>query len=100
MWVRPFREPGKVSPAEARAISSSCVRLEPGAAVGAHTTEGKEELLFVLEGEATLRIGGGDTTVGAGHVAFVPPDVLHDVVNEGPGRLTYVYVTAKLGQKS
>ncbi|HEV8595881.1 MAG TPA: cupin domain-containing protein [Thermoplasmata archaeon] len=95
MWVKPFRVPGKLNPPEARAISSSCVQLPPGASVGEHVTEGREELLFVFEGEATLRLAGTAAKIPAGHVAYVPNGTRHDVANEGPAALTYVYVTAK-----
>jgi len=96
MWVKAFREPGKVSPPEARAISSSCVRLAPGDRVGEHTTTAKEELLFVLEGEATVLAAGTRTTVPAGRAAYVPPDTPHDVANAAKVPLVYVYVTARL----
>jgi mannose-6-phosphate isomerase-like protein (cupin superfamily) len=66
--------------------------------VGEHATRGKEELLFVLEGEATLLIGGTATKVLAGHAAYVPPDTTHDVANESRSLLSYVYVTAKTGK--
>ena len=62
MWVKPFREPGKLSPPDARAISSSCVRLGPGDRVGEHVTAAREELLLVLEGEASLLVGESATT--------------------------------------
>ncbi len=100
MWIRPFTEAGKLTPAEVQALSSSCVRLEPGASVGEHETRGKEELLFVLEGEATLRIGGDAAKVPAGCVAYVPPNTRHDVANRGRTPLVYVYVTAKLAGTS
>ena len=96
MWVKSFREQGKVSPPDARAISSSVVRLAPGDRVGEHMTAAKEELLFVLEGEATVLVGGTAKVVPAGHAAYVPPDLLHDVANATSAVLTYVYVTAKL----
>lgn len=99
IWVRPFLDPGKVSPAEATALSSRCVRLAPGERVGEHSTEGREEILLVLEGEATLLVGGERTAVPAGHAAFVPPETNHDVANEGRAPLTYVYVTARIGRK-
>ncbi len=95
MWVKPFRVPGKLSPPEARAISSSCVTLAPGQRVGEHTTEDREELLFVLEGEATLIAGNERTRIPAGHAAYVPPNTHHDVANETTDRVLYVYVTAK-----
>ena len=62
-------------------------------------TEGKEELLFVLEGEATLVVGGGAWRVPAGSVAYVPPNTRHDVANEARAPLMYVYVTAKVPGK-
>ena len=96
MWVKAFREPGKVSPPEARAISSSCVRLAPGERVGEHVTAAKEELLFVLEGEATVLVRGTATAVPAGNAAYVPPDTPHDVANVASAPLVYVYVTARL----
>ena len=96
MWVKSFREPGRVNPPEARALSSSCVRLGPGERVGEHVTAGKEELLFVLEGEATLMVGSTAHAVPAGHAAYVGPDTRHDVANAGRAPLTYLYVTAKL----
>ena len=72
--------------------------LSPGERVGAHATAAKEELLFVLEGEATLLVGGAATKVPAGQAVYVPPDTTHDVANEGRTRLSYVYVTAKTGK--
>ena len=96
--TRPFRVPGKISPPEARSLSSSCVSLLPGERVGEHTTEGKEELLFVLEGVATLLLGGTATKIPAGEAAYVPPNATHDVANEGRSPLSYVYVTARTGK--
>lgn len=96
MWVKSFREPGKVSPPDARALSSSCVRLAPGERVGEHVTAAKEELLFVLEGEATVLVGTTATTVAAGHAGYVGPETKHDVANAANVPLTYLYVTAKL----
>jgi len=99
MWVKSFRDPGKLTPPEAAAISSACIRLEPGSRVGEHLTAGKEELLLVLEGEATVFLGGTATRIPAGHVAYVPPETRHDVANRGAAQLLYVYVTARLVAK-
>lgn len=98
VWTRPFRAPGRISPPEAVVLSSSCVSLLPGERVGEHITEGKEELLFVLEGEAILLIGSTSNRVPAGHAAYVPPNTRHDVANGGRSVLSYVYVTAKVGK--
>ena len=96
MWIHSLRQPGKVSPAEARSLSSACVRLAPGERIGEHRTEGREELLFVLEGAATLLVGGAATLVPPGHVAYVPPETVHDVENRSSVPLQYVYVTARV----
>lgn len=95
--MRPFREPGKISPPDAKSLSSSCVSLAPGQRVGEHTTGEREELVFVLEGEATLLIGSAMTRIPSGHAAYVPPGTNHDVANAGHSVLSYVYVTAKVG---
>jgi len=96
MWSRGFLEPGKLTPLDARCLSSSTVRLAPGQRVGEHVTEGREELLFVLEGEATLVLGKDAAIVPHGRVAYVPPNTRHDVANDGHGALTYVYVTGTI----
>ena len=95
MWVTSFRDPGKLSPPDARTLSSSCVRLAPGQRVGEHSTEDREELILVLEGEATLLAAGEATTVRQGSAAYVPPGTRHDVENREGGPLVYIYVTAR-----
>jgi len=95
MWVKAFRDPGKLSPPDARLLSSSCVRLAPGQRVGEHSTEDREELILVLEGEATLTAGGETATVPEGSAAYVPPGTRHDVENRTDAALAYVYVTAR-----
>lgn len=100
MWVMPYRQPGKLTPPDALTMSSRCVELGPGERVGEHVTEGCEEMLFVLEGEATVLLRGTPTRVRAGHVTHIPPETRHDVANEGDAPLRYVYVTARIGRKS
>ena len=99
MWVKSLETPGKVSPPEARSLSSSCVRLAPGQRVGEHSTEDREELILVLEGEATLQAGGEATLVRQRHAAYVPPGSRHDVENRAGAPLVYVYVTARAAGK-
>jgi mannose-6-phosphate isomerase-like protein (cupin superfamily) len=76
-------------------MRSGVVSLEPGHAVGRHSTRAREELIVVLEGSGELVVEGGDTLpLEAGHGAYVPPERVHDVVNTGDGPLRYVYVVA------
>ncbi|MFZ0215045.1 MAG: cupin domain-containing protein [Candidatus Dormiibacterota bacterium] len=46
-----------------------------------------EEVFVVLEGEATVTVGGSELAVSGGTVVVVPPGRAHRFVNSGPGRL-------------
>ena len=71
--------------AGARRLAANLYELEPGAIVSPlHFHHANEELLFVLSGEPTLRLGGGEERVlGPGAVASFPAGVegTHQVVN-------------------
>lgn len=82
-------------PGLAEGMRSGVVSLEPGQAVGRHSTRSREELIVVLEGSGELVVDGGDTLrLAAGSGAYVPPEQEPDVVNTGTGPLRYVYVVA------
>lgn len=73
-------------------MRSGRVYLDPGKACGQHSTKNQEELLVFLTGQGELLIGNGDRlAVGAGKVAYIPPETLHDVKNTGAGPLAYIY---------
>jgi len=75
------------------------VHLPPGQACGQHSTKNQEELLVFLAGQGELQIGEGVRhPVGAGKVAYIPPETLHDVSNTGLEPLVYVYCVAPAGQ--
>ncbi|HNS20541.1 MAG TPA: cupin domain-containing protein [Sedimentisphaerales bacterium] len=76
-------------------MRSGRVYLEPGKACGQHSTKNHEELLVFLAGQGELLIGDHDRlTVGAGKVAYIPPETLHDVRNTGSEPLAYIYCVA------
>ncbi len=76
-------------------MRSGRVHLEPGQACGQHSTKNQEELLVFLAGEGELQTGPDCRhTVGAGKVAYIPPETLHDVKNTGSEALIYVYCVA------
>jgi len=64
----------------------------PGEETGAHVTEGREEVIIVLEGTATVYCEEARLMVRAGHSLFIAEGVLHNVRNEGRKNLRYVYV--------
>ena len=65
------------------------VDAEPGRGPSLHTHP-YEELLIVLEGEATLDDGSGTRRVQAGDVVVIPPGQPHGFVNSGEGRLRQI----------
>ena len=72
-------------------IKGGCVCLTPGKSVGEHSTGEGEEILLVLEGEATVIAGGEKQVLKKDESLFVPKNTVHNVLNEGAMNLMYVY---------
>ncbi len=80
-------------------MRSGRVYLGPGQACGQHSTKNHEELLVFLAGQGELLLGTGVRhPVGAGRVAYIPPETLHDVSNTGSEPLVYIYCVAPAAQ--
>jgi mannose-6-phosphate isomerase-like protein (cupin superfamily) len=76
-------------------MRSGVVTLQPGEAVGWHSTGAREELVIVLSGRGEARgRAGAPTPMHAGAALYVPPEHEHDIVNTGADVLRYVYVVA------
>ncbi len=83
-------------PPETFSLRSGAVALQPGKAVGKHSTEINEELIVVLEGEGALLLKEDqELPLKIGTVAYCPPNTEHDVKNTGSTVLRYIYVVAK-----
>jgi len=79
----------------AASMQSGAVSLAPGKTVGAHDTEGYEELVIPLEGRGELRVPGRPPVpIAPGVVAYTPPHTTHDVANVGEAVLRYVFVAS------
>ncbi len=83
---------GRITPDDSKYIRGRVELKKPGEETGAHVTEGKEEVIIVLEGTATVFYGKAKLKVRSGTSLFVGEGVLHNVRNEGRKRLRYVYV--------
>ncbi|MDB5742285.1 MAG: hypothetical protein JWR68_600 [Polaromonas sp.] len=73
------------------------VEVAPGAKAGRHTHPG-DEISYVFEGEATLRVDGQPPRqIKAGESFVVPAGVVHDAHNNGTTatKLVGVYVVEK-----
>lgn len=81
-------------PPETATMRAGLVVLEPGKAVGRHTTGANEELLIVLEGAGEFRLDEKALPLVQGTALYCPPGRSHDVFNTGTATLRYVYVTA------
>ena len=79
----------------AQTMKAGLIRLNPGEEIGEHTTETREELIIILEGEGEVFTEQcGRRRVRAGQAAYNPPGTLHNVINTGATTLRYVYVVA------
>ena len=67
---------------------------EPGQSTPMHVHPKEEEAIFVLEGTATMSIGGDEVQVPAGAVVKFPSRVHHDVRNQTDGRLVIMFFKA------
>jgi len=56
--------------------------LEPGDQLGRHT-DSAEELLFIIEGDVEVEVGGEITEAGSRSIALVPTMVPHNLRNIG-----------------
>jgi mannose-6-phosphate isomerase-like protein (cupin superfamily) len=79
-------------------LRAGSVVLAPGENVGEHTTSSREEALIVLSGTATVECKGEKFAVPHHHLAYIPPEALHNVFNETEAPVEYVYLTAALDE--
>lgn len=82
-----------IAPPDSIKIKSRLVVLEPDKSVGIHETTGKEEIIFVISGMASVWENGEEKNVDAGHAVYISPGVKHDIINRTDRPLKYIYVT-------
>jgi len=76
-------------------MKSGYITLKPGESVGEHKTEAKEEAIIVLEGQAQVFCAGKVLfTVKERNLVYIPPEIDHDIKNNGSKPLRYVYVVS------
>jgi mannose-6-phosphate isomerase-like protein (cupin superfamily) len=105
MPLKPFavRVKGKkkfqrlVESTRTKGIKSGVVSLNPGESVGEHITESKEEILFILKGKAKIFCGNKSALkVEDNSIAYIPPEIKHNVCNIGDDLLQYLYVVSPI----
>jgi quercetin dioxygenase-like cupin family protein len=71
------------------------VVLQPGESVGKHSTEGKEELIIILDGEGEFLYGDNHSLAfHSNAVLYCPPMTEHNILNTGETSLQYIYVVS------
>jgi mannose-6-phosphate isomerase-like protein (cupin superfamily) len=81
-------------PPQTAGMRSGRVVLKPGEHMHRHSTHGNEELLVFLLGKARVVLGSETITAQAGQVLFIPPHTEHELHNDGPVELRYIYTVA------
>ena len=76
-------------------MKSGMVVLKHGEDVGCHNTNGKEELIIVLEGNACIEIDDKPfETINTDSVFYIPPETKHNIVNRDEKTLRYIYIVS------
>jgi quercetin dioxygenase-like cupin family protein len=65
---------------------------EPGQSTVMHSHPREEEAIFVLQGTASMNVGGAEVEVPAGSIVKFPSNVPHDVRNLGSERCVIMFV--------
>jgi mannose-6-phosphate isomerase-like protein (cupin superfamily) len=73
---------------------SAVMTLAPGADGGPEEEHGGDQIVYVLEGEAVLRVAGREHRAGSGTLVTIPAGVRHHVRNDGTTPLFFLTVYA------
>jgi len=70
---------------------TAVMTIEPGADAGPEEEHDGDQVIYVVEGEALVRIGETEYTAAAGALVMIPARTRHHVTN--PGRVPLFFVT-------
>jgi mannose-6-phosphate isomerase-like protein (cupin superfamily) len=74
-------------------VSIARARVPPGVTTKHHRLHGIVERYLILEGEATVEVGGlGQEPVGPGDVVLIPAGCPQRITNRGTGDLTFLAI--------
>lgn len=65
-------------------------RLAPGCSTESHRHVAAEEIYYLLEGEALMRLGEETRPVGPGDAVAIPPGTVHQITNTGSAVLKFL----------
>ena len=85
-----------VKPPFSRIMKSGRVLLMPDEDVGEHTSDKREELIIILNGDAAIIADGETIQISEGETYFIKEGVKHNVKNISDEPLEYIYVVSTL----
>jgi mannose-6-phosphate isomerase-like protein (cupin superfamily) len=65
-------------------------RLPPGGSTTPHHHAKTEEIYYIIEGNATMRVGDETQPVGPGDAIAIPPGTSHQIINSGTALLRFL----------
>jgi len=69
-------------------------QVEPGRHFGAHYHEHRDEIDYVLKGQANMTVAGQNYPVAAGDLMYIPPYTVHDFEGTGDENLELLCIFA------
>jgi mannose-6-phosphate isomerase-like protein (cupin superfamily) len=79
---------------ETARTQTAVMTVAPGQDAGPEETHAGDQILYVLEGEAELRVGGETAAAGAGALVTIPAGTPHHVRSVGAVPLFFLTVYA------
>jgi mannose-6-phosphate isomerase-like protein (cupin superfamily) len=79
---------------ETAASQTAVMTIAPGQDGGPEEEHGGDQIVYVIEGQAELRVGEVPVTVGPGALVLIPAGIRHHVRNPGPEPLFFLTVYA------
>ena len=73
---------------------TAVMTIGPGQDAGPEETHGGDQIVYVIEGDAVVRIDGQEHRAGAGHCVVIPAGARHHVQNAGATPLFLLTVYA------
>jgi mannose-6-phosphate isomerase-like protein (cupin superfamily) len=73
---------------------TAVMTVAPGQDAGPAETHAADQIVYVIEGEAEVRLGDEPLTVGPGALVLIPAGTLHHVRSVGPASLFFLTVYA------
>jgi mannose-6-phosphate isomerase-like protein (cupin superfamily) len=73
---------------------TAVMTIDPGADAGPEEEHDGDQVIYVVEGEALVRIGDREYKAAAGALVMIPAHTRHHVKNPGRGPLFFVTVYA------